>query len=59
MDFSRRSNTVAEQYNAVSSFHQAVMLSKTRRTLGATSKYDSLNLLQSASMSAVVKAYSP
>ena len=59
IDFSRRSNTVAEQYNAISSFHQAVMLSEKRRTLRATSKYDSLNLLHSASMSAAVKASSP
>ena len=48
---------MAEQYNAVSSFHQAVMLSKTRRTQRATSKYGSLN--KSASMSSVVKASSP
>ena len=59
MVFSRRSNTVGVQYNAISSFHRAVMLSKTRRTLRATSKYDSLNLFQSVSMSSVVKASSP
>ena len=47
MVFSRRSNTVAVPYNAISSFHQAVMLSETRRALGTTSKCDSLNLLQS------------
>ena len=38
---------VTVPYNAISSFHQAVRLTKTRRALGTTSKCENLNLVQS------------